>query len=152
MTAADRPGVVTRVLTWPLEVLVIAYQRLVSPLLAPSCRYYPGCSSYALTALRRFGPVVGTWLAVRRLARCHPWTAGGVDHVPPRGRRGLPDWAAYRRDAAQREATWEAEWAAEREAPAAPGVRNDDCENGSPAAAAPVLSPGPLPPVRRGMP
>ena len=48
----------------------------------PSCRFYPSCSAYAITALERFGPVKGTWLTVRRLLRCHPWNPGGVDHVP----------------------------------------------------------------------
>lgn len=74
----------------PLLVLVRAYQLLVSPLLPPSCRFYPSCSSYAVTALTRFGPFRGTWLTVCRLARCHPWNPGGVDHVPPRGPDGRP--------------------------------------------------------------
>lgn len=73
---------VRRVLSWPLIALVRAYQILISPLTPPSCRYYPSCSAYALTAVRRFGPLTGTWLAVRRVLRCHPWAAGGVDHVP----------------------------------------------------------------------
>ena len=42
-----------------------------------------GAGQYALTAIRRFGPLKGTWLALKRLLRCHPWTPGGVDHVPP---------------------------------------------------------------------
>lgn len=70
------------VLVWPLVLLVRAYQLLISPLTPPSCRYYPSCSSYALTSLRRFGPLKGTRLAVWRVLRCHPWAAGGVDHVP----------------------------------------------------------------------
>lgn len=87
----------------PLIWLVRAYQVLISPLTPPSCRFYPSCSAYAVTALERFGPARGTWMAVRRLGRCHPWTAGGVDHVPLRdpvtgrpvpgttGPRGMPD-------------------------------------------------------------
>lgn len=75
---------VRRVLAWPLIAVVRAYQLLISPLLPPSCRFYPSCSAYAVTALERFGPLRGTWLAMRRLGRCHPWTAGGVDHVPAR--------------------------------------------------------------------
>ena len=71
-----------RALALPLILLVRAYQRLISPLLPPSCRYYPSCSAYAVTALERFGPLRGTWLALRRLGRCHPWSDGGVDHVP----------------------------------------------------------------------
>ncbi|MGI8575888.1 MAG: membrane protein insertion efficiency factor YidD [Egibacteraceae bacterium] len=48
------------------------------------CRFYPTCSSYAVQAIKRHGPLRGGWLAVRRLGRCHPWQAGGVDHVPAR--------------------------------------------------------------------
>ncbi|WP_435771934.1 membrane protein insertion efficiency factor YidD [Nocardioides sp. SYSU DS0651] len=72
---------------WPLIALVRLYQLLVSPLLGPTCRYYPSCSAYAVEALRVHGAVRGSWLAVRRLLRCHPWSPGGVDHVPPRRRR-----------------------------------------------------------------
>jgi len=70
--------------TWLLVMLIRAYQLLVSPLLGPTCRYYPSCSAYAVEALRVHGAVRGSWLAVRRLLRCHPWSPGGVDHVPPR--------------------------------------------------------------------
>ena len=63
--------------------LVRVYQMFISPLTPPSCRYYPSCSSYAVVALQRHGLVRGGWLAVRRLARCHPWTPGGIDDVPP---------------------------------------------------------------------
>lgn len=73
---------VKRVTAAPLIGLLLFYQRFISPLTPPTCRYYPSCSAYALTAIRRFGPVKGTWLAAKRLARCHPWAAGGVDHVP----------------------------------------------------------------------
>ncbi|MFD1718513.1 membrane protein insertion efficiency factor YidD [Georgenia deserti] len=73
-------------LTWLLVVLVRGYQTIVSPWFPQTCRYYPSCSAYAITALRRHGPLKGTALAVGRVLRCHPWSAGGVDHVPPRGR------------------------------------------------------------------
>ncbi|GGC01160.1 hypothetical protein GCM10010972_12480 [Cellulomonas carbonis] len=63
--------------------LLRVYQAVVSPMTGPTCRYYPSCSSYALIAVRRHGALRGTWLAVRRLLRCHPWAAGGVDDVPP---------------------------------------------------------------------
>ena len=66
----------------PLVGAVKAYQRLVSPLLPPSCRFYPSCSAYAVGALERHGAVKGSWLTVRRLARCHPFHPGGVDPVP----------------------------------------------------------------------
>lgn len=71
--------------------LVRGYQLLVSPLLGQTCRFYPSCSAYAVGALREHGALRGTWLAVRRVARCHPWNPGGVDPVPPRApRRGHP--------------------------------------------------------------
>ena len=72
--------------------LVTLYRLLVSPVLAPSCRYWPSCSEYALEALRGHGAVRGGWLATRRLCRCHPWCAGGVDPVPPaRAPAGSPE-------------------------------------------------------------
>jgi putative membrane protein insertion efficiency factor len=67
---------------YPLVGIVRVYQRLVSPLLPPSCRFYPSCSAYAVTALARHGAAKGSWLAVRRLARCHPFHPGGLDPVP----------------------------------------------------------------------
>ena len=74
---------VTRTLALPLIWVIGAYQLVISPMRPPTCRYYPSCSAYAVTALERHGLARGTWLAVRRLLRCHPWTPGGVDHVPP---------------------------------------------------------------------
>lgn len=64
--------------------LVWLYRTFVSPVLPRSCRYYPSCSVYAQQALRTHGLLRGGWLALRRLGRCHPWTPGGVDHVPGR--------------------------------------------------------------------
>lgn len=66
-----------------LLALLWVYRRLISPLTPPTCRFYPSCSAYAVTAVRRHGAVRGGWLAVRRVARCHPWNPGGVDDVPP---------------------------------------------------------------------
>lgn len=66
-----------------LVALLRAYQTVVSPMTGPSCRYYPSCSQYALVAVQRHGALRGSWLAARRLLRCHPWTPGGVDDVPP---------------------------------------------------------------------
>ncbi|GAB3459114.1 membrane protein insertion efficiency factor YidD [Massilia terrae] len=66
-----------------LAWLVRAYQLLVSPMLGQNCRFYPTCSNYALEALRTHGAVRGSWLAARRVCRCHPWNEGGVDPVPP---------------------------------------------------------------------
>jgi putative membrane protein insertion efficiency factor len=68
----------------PLIWLIRGYQQVWSPMRPPTCRFYPSCSAYALTALERFGLVRGSWLAARRLLRCHPWNPGGVDHVPDR--------------------------------------------------------------------
>ncbi|WP_149203414.1 membrane protein insertion efficiency factor YidD [Actinotalea subterranea] len=72
--------------------LLRAYQYGISPMTGPSCRFYPSCSSYALTAVQRHGALRGSWLALRRLGRCHPWAAGGVDDVPPaRHQPSCPD-------------------------------------------------------------
>lgn len=67
-----------------LVVLLKVYRSIVSPLYGQSCRYYPSCSAYALTAVEVHGAVKGSWLAARRIGRCHPWCAGGVDFVPLR--------------------------------------------------------------------
>ena len=66
--------------------LVGLYRRFISPLLGDNCRYRPTCSEYAQGALLNHGFFRGSWLALRRLARCHPWRDGGYDPVPP-GRR-----------------------------------------------------------------
>lgn len=58
------------------------YQKFISPLTPPSCRYTPTCSQYAVEALRKHGPIKGMYLAVRRLLRCHPWGGHGYDPVP----------------------------------------------------------------------
>ncbi|AKV56174.1 hypothetical protein AB656_05755 [Bifidobacterium actinocoloniiforme DSM 22766] len=60
------------------------YRRSLSPLSPPCCRYYPTCSTYALTAIERFGACKGGALAVLRLLRCRPWSNGGIDDVPAR--------------------------------------------------------------------
>ena len=76
-------------LHWFLELLVRLlilpirfYQRFISPLTPPSCRFTPTCSQYAIEALRKHGPFRGLWLAIRRLLRCHPWGGSGYDPVP----------------------------------------------------------------------
>lgn len=73
-----------------LMVAVTGYRRFISPLLPPRCRFEPSCSAYALEALQVHGAARGVWLAVRRVARCHPFNPGGYDPVPPRSRGGTP--------------------------------------------------------------
>ena len=65
-----------------IKAIIQTYRWLISPLLGPSCRFYPTCSAYALEALDRHGAMRGSWLAVRRLLRCHPFNPGGFDPVP----------------------------------------------------------------------
>ena len=65
-----------------LFILIRAYQIGIGPLLGPRCRFYPSCSQYALEAITRHGSLRGSWLALKRLARCHPLSGGGFDPVP----------------------------------------------------------------------
>jgi hypothetical protein len=65
-----------------VAAVIRAYQRFISPALPSSCRFHPSCSQYALEAVTRYGAVRGSWLAARRLARCHPFHPGGFDPVP----------------------------------------------------------------------
>ena len=76
--SASRPAPATRVALAGIRV----YQLALSPLLGPACRHVPSCSNYAAEALRRHGLLRGCWLALRRLARCHPLRPGGFDPVP----------------------------------------------------------------------
>ena len=63
--------------------LLKGYRFAISPLYGQVCRYHPSCSAYALEAVTVHGSLRGTWLAARRVGRCHPWAAGGYDPVPP---------------------------------------------------------------------
>mgnify|MGYP000896870323 FL=1 len=65
-----------------LIVLIRGYQKLISPLFPPTCRFYPTCSSYFIQALQKYGAIKGSYLGIRRLLRCHPWNDGGYDPVP----------------------------------------------------------------------
>ncbi len=65
-----------------IRLMIRLYQLLLSPLLGPRCRFYPSCSQYALDALDEYGVWRGSWLALKRLARCHPLHPGGYDPVP----------------------------------------------------------------------
>jgi putative membrane protein insertion efficiency factor len=71
-------------LSWGLIGLVRAYRLVVAPILAPACRFAPSCSQFAIEAIERHGAGRGLVMAARRIARCHPWNAGGYDPVPER--------------------------------------------------------------------
>ncbi len=71
-----------QVLAWPLLGLVWLYRHTVSPWLGNNCRFEPSCSVYAAEAVRKYGAFRGTWLAAKRIARCHPWGGSGYDPVP----------------------------------------------------------------------
>ena len=91
---------------WAAEVkylligLLKVYRLVISPLYGQVCRYYPSCSAYALRAVETHGAIRGSWLAVRRVGRCHPWTPGGYDPVP-----GTPEFAEEMRVQAESAAT-----------------------------------------------
>ena len=78
-TSTRRPTIAARVLSLPIRGW-----RVFSTRMPPRCRFHPSCSAYALEALERHGALRGTWLAVRRVGRCHPWNPGGFDPVPER--------------------------------------------------------------------
>lgn len=91
-SSGDRPSVGARVLLG----LIGVYRRFISPMFGPRCRFAPSCSAYALEAVREHGALRGSWLAVRRIGRCHPFNGGGYDPVPPRraGRLSPPSQGA----------------------------------------------------------
>ena len=82
-----RCGAGTKVIKALILTILQFYRRFLSPLKAPSCRFYPSCSAYAAEAVTVHGVVRGLWLGVRRVARCHPWHPGGVDMIPPASTR-----------------------------------------------------------------
>lgn len=73
-----------RVAAWPLLAALWLYRRTLSPLLGVNCRFAPSCSEYAAEAVREHGGLAGGWLALKRIARCHPWGGSGYDPVPRR--------------------------------------------------------------------
>lgn len=86
---AGRGGAVNP-LAFVLRGIIQAYRYAISPLFPRHCRFEPTCSAYAAEAICRHGAAGGLWLAVRRMARCHPWGGGGEDPVPHRVERRLP--------------------------------------------------------------
>jgi putative membrane protein insertion efficiency factor len=82
--------VISRALVTLLLLPIRGYQRFLSPMTTPHCRFAPTCSAYAVEALRVHGPLRGSWLAIRRVARCHPFHAGGYDPVPNTPTPGAP--------------------------------------------------------------
>ena len=77
------PTVAGRLLARPLIWLVKFYRFAISPWLGGNCRYQPTCSNYAIEALETHGVLRGSWLAAKRMGRCHPWGGSGYDPVPP---------------------------------------------------------------------
>ena len=89
MKGCEEPSIFGRILArlsriprWFGLCLIKFYRKCISPLFPPCCRYYPTCSQYALTALERFGLIKGSWIAAKRILRCHPLHEGGYDPVP----------------------------------------------------------------------
>ena len=71
-----------KILTYLLLIPVYFYRYCISPMKPPTCRFTPTCSEYAVIAIKKHGPIKGFWLAVKRIARCHPWGGHGYDPVP----------------------------------------------------------------------
>lgn len=65
-----------------LIILIRFYQRFISPLTPPACRFVPSCSQYTVEAIQKHGPMKGLWLAIKRICRCNPWGGSGYDPVP----------------------------------------------------------------------
>jgi len=65
-----------------LILMIKAYQVILSPFFGQQCRFYPTCSQYALDAINKYGAIIGTYYAIRRLLRCNPWHTGGHDPIP----------------------------------------------------------------------
>lgn len=83
-------SLLTGILLLPRNIVIVVlrgYRAVISPLYGDVCRYYPSCSSYALQAIQEHGVAIGSVLAIRRVVRCHPWAAGGIDDVPLRKKR-----------------------------------------------------------------
>ena len=88
-----------KLLLSPLTALITFYQKFISPAFAPRCKYYPSCSSYALTAITTYG-LKGVAMAVWRVLRCNPWSHGGVDYVEPRVKKTITEQSLEKMKAA----------------------------------------------------
>ena len=75
-------AVLKKIIVFPFVFLIRFYQVCISPLKPPTCRFTPTCSQYALEAFRKYGPLKGFWISLRRILRCHPWGGSGYDPVP----------------------------------------------------------------------
>ncbi len=73
---------VLHILSLPFILLIKIYQWVISPMIGPKCRYTPTCSHYTLEAIKKYGPLKGIWLGMKRISRCHPWGGSGYDPVP----------------------------------------------------------------------
>ncbi|MBR5808308.1 MAG: membrane protein insertion efficiency factor YidD [Alistipes sp.] len=71
-----------RIVALPFIGLIRFYQKCISPLTPPACRYTPTCSQYGIEAIRKYGIIKGGWLTIKRISRCHPWGGSGYDPVP----------------------------------------------------------------------
>ncbi|MBC8046335.1 MAG: membrane protein insertion efficiency factor YidD [Fimbriimonadaceae bacterium] len=71
-----------KAVSWLVIKLVRLYQLIISPILPNSCRYTPSCSQYMIEAIKKYGPIKGGWMGVKRISRCHPWGGHGHDPVP----------------------------------------------------------------------
>lgn len=73
---------IKQILIFPFILLIRFYQYVISPAIGPKCRYTPTCSHYGIEALKKYGPVKGLWLTIKRVSKCHPWGGSGYDPVP----------------------------------------------------------------------
>ena len=73
---------IKKILSFPFILLIKLYQWVLSPLLGPKCRFTPTCSNYSIEAFKKYGPLKGGWLTLKRIGRCHPWGGHGYDPLP----------------------------------------------------------------------
>ena len=73
---------IKKIVSAPFLFLIFLYQKLISPLLGPTCRYTPTCSQYSKEAIKKYGPIKGIWISLNRILKCNPWGGKGYDPVP----------------------------------------------------------------------